>query len=287
MKRILLLGSQGQIGWDLQRLLSQEHLVALDRSQLDLSDAEALKKCVQNIKPDIIINAAAYTAVDKAESERELAMAVNGRAPGILAEEARKNQALLVHYSTDYVFDGSKKEPYLETDPTNPINEYGRSKLAGEEAVRQSGCQHLILRTSWVYAARGKNFVLTMLKLAKDRDQLRIVGDQHGIPNWSQFLAQSTVQLLDEFRPELSGTYHLSASNPTTWSAFAENIFSEYKILHPEFRKPTIQSITSVEYPTPAKRPFNSVLNTNKIQDKFSITFNDWKIELRDCLKSL
>lgn len=287
MKKILLLGSQGQIGWELQRMLPQENLFAYDRSQVDLLQPEALKKCIRDVKPQIIINAAAYTAVDKAESEKEIAFAVNGNAPQLLAEEAKKHHALLIHYSTDYVFDGTKQEPYIESDPTNPANVYGQSKLFGEKAITASGCQHLILRTSWVYAARGKNFMLTMLKLADERDLLRVVGDQYGIPNWSHSLAQSTMQLIAQFRPELSGIYHLSASNPTTWYGFAQTIFSEYKILHPEFRVPKIESITSAEYPTPAKRPLNSVLNTNKIQHNFSITIHDWKISLCDCLKLL
>lgn len=287
MTRILLLGSQGQVGWDLQHLLPEENVFAFDRSQVDLAKPDDIKKCVQQVKPDIIINAAAYTAVDRAESEKDLAMAVNGQAPALLANEAKQSNALLVHYSTDYVFDGTKQGPYVETDATNPINFYGHSKLAGEEAIRNSGCHHLILRTSWVYAARGKNFVLTMLKLGKERDQLRVVADQHGIPNWSRALAQSTLQVIEKFKPELSGVYHLSASHPTTWHNFAESIFSEYRKLHADFRIPIVHSITSAEYPTPAKRPINSVLNSKKIQHEFSITLDSWKTALSDCLKTL
>lgn len=287
MKKILLLGSQGQIGWDLQHLLPKENVVAFDRAKVDFSNLESVSQCVKEVQPSIIINAAAYTAVDKAESEPDLAMMVNGYAPGILGEEAKKIGALLIHYSTDYVFDGTKPKAYVETDATHPINVYGQTKLAGEEAIIHSGCDHLILRTSWVYAARGKNFVLTMLKLAKERDRLSIVSDQHGVPNWSRSLAKETIQLIEQFQPDLSGIYHLSASNPTTWNQFAEVIFLEYQKLHPDFHIPTIKSITSAEYPTPAKRPLNSVLNNNKVQENFSITLNDWQDSLRHCLHSL
>jgi len=244
--KVLLTGRSGQVGWELERLL--EEVVATDRATLDLA-GEGIPGFLSRTKPDVIINAAAYTAVDRAESEREAAFRINATAPGILAEEAKRLGALLVHFSTDYVFDGEKKSPYLEDDRPSPLNVYGESKLEGEKRVRASGCRHLILRTSWVYAPRGRNFFLTM-KNAKQ--PLRVVDDQRGVPTSSRFLAEYTISLL---RKNVEGVLHLVPSGETTWYGFARAILGESAALTP---------IRSSEYPTPARRPANSVLDNRK-----------------------
>ena len=246
--RVLLTGRHGQVGWDLERLLDE--VIATDRSTLDLS-GERIAAFVSEANPEVIINAAAYTAVDKAESEKDLAMRVNGIAPGILAEQAKRLGALLVHYSTDYVFDGEKRAAYVEDDAPNPLNVYGASKLEGEKRIRASGCRHLILRTSWVYAPRGRNFYLTM-KNAKQ--PLRVVDDQRGVPTSSRFLAEKTKSLIDK---QAEGVLHLVPSGATTWYGFAREILGAKADLTP---------IRSSEYRTAARRPANSLLDNRKAQ---------------------
>ncbi len=280
--RILLTGKNGQVGWELQRALSSlGEVIVCDRSELDLANPDQIVAVVRETKPQIIVNAAAYTAVDKAESEPELAHAINGRAPGILADEAKKLGALLVHYSTDYVFDGTKAGPYTEEDVPNPVSVYGQTKLEGEQAVQNSGCHHLIFRTSWVYGPRGKNFLLTILRMAKERDEVRIVDDQKGAPTSSTLIAHATAQAL---RPENSGTsgiYHLTAAGTTSWHGFAEAIVSQANL-------PTkVVPITSAEYPTPAHRPSNSVLDTSLLQRRFGIVLEPWQAGLKNCLRTL
>ncbi|OAI52056.1 hypothetical protein AYO46_06705 [Betaproteobacteria bacterium SCGC AG-212-J23] len=257
--KVLLTGRSGQVGWELERLL--DDVVATDRATLDLS-GEGIPAFVSKAKPDVIINAAAYTAVDKAESEKNLAMHVNGVAPGILAGEAKRLGALLVHYSTDYVFDGAKKAPYVESDATAPLNAYGESKLEGEQRIRASGCRHLILRTSWVYAPRGRNFFLTM-KNAKQ--PLRVVDDQRGVPTPSRFLAEYTISLI---RKNAEGLLHLVPSGETTWYGFARAILGESAAITP---------IRSSEYTTAARRPANSVLDNAKARAILGGNLPDWR----------
>jgi dTDP-4-dehydrorhamnose reductase len=280
MKRILLIGKTGQIGAELAQLLpNQGEVLAIDRSQLDLFVAADIARLVRDWRPGIVINAAAYTAVDKAETDEENATKINAHAPGVLAEECKKLGALLVHYSTDYVFDGKKDTPYIESDPTSPINAYGRSKLAGEQAIRAAGVRHLILRTSWVYAIRGQNFLRTMLRLADEREEIRVVSDQQGTPNWARQLAQSTTQLIDR---EIEGLYHLNASGFTTWYGFADAIFEHTRLLR--HKTPRLVPISSAEYPLPAARPKNSRLSGEALARDASVVLADWKSALVNCL---
>jgi dTDP-4-dehydrorhamnose reductase len=287
--RILLTGRDGQVGFELARRLAPlGDLMAFDRAGLDLADPDALVAACRLVRPALIVNAAAYTAVDRAQTERETAHAVNGRAPGILAEEARRLGAVLVHYSTDYVFDGRKRAPYVETDRTAPLNEYGRSKLAGEAAITASGCKHLVLRTSWVYGPRGRNFLLTMLALAAARDEVRVVADQRGAPTSSVFLAEATARAIAAI-PEQgvpSGVYHLSASGETTWSGFARAIFAR-AAARPGFRAPRVVPIPSSEYPTPAPRPAYSVLSHRKFAAAFGFAPTRWQAQLDECMARL
>ena len=260
---ILLTGKNGQVGFELARTLGSVGTVhAHDRATLDLANPDALRAACRALKPDLIVNAAAYTAVDKAESEPQLAHAINARAPGVLAEEAKRLGAVLVHYSTDYVFDGTKRTPYVETDPVNPVNEYGRSKLAGEQAIGAVGCKHLIFRTSWVYGPRGKNFLLTMLALAKTREEIRVVDDQHGAPTTSAFLAQSTLQALRSIPSQgvSSGIYHLTAGGETTWCHFAGEIF-RLCAGRPGFHAPRVFPIASSYLPTMTSEEFTPETN--------------------------
>lgn len=291
--RILVLGSQGQVGWELARsLLPLGQVTALGRDEANLADPDGLRQAVRAYAPDLIVNAAAYTAVDKAETDEPLAMAVNGIAPGILAEEAKRHKALLIHYSTDYVFDGMSSRPYLETDPTNPQSAYGRSKLAGEEAIAAAGCDYLILRTSWVYGARGHNFMRTVLRLARERESLRIVADQTGAPTWSRWIADATAHIA---RPALgrqpvrefnSGTYHLACADQTTWHGFANAIVDEYRKLYPdsELAVKLIEPIATADYPLPAKRPANSRLDGGKLSVDYAITSPHWRHALQLCM---
>jgi dTDP-4-dehydrorhamnose reductase len=290
MLRILVTGASGQIGWELQRSLATlGKITALDRAGMDLSDPDSIVRAIRESKPEIIVNAAAYTAVDKAESEAALAMRVNGEAPGIMAREAKRIGALLVHYSTDYVFDGAKSGPYVEDDRPSPLNSYGRSKLAGEEAIRGSGAPHLIFRSSWVYAARGSNFVRTMLRLARERDELRIVNDQTGAPTSAKSIAEMTAQVLkDAVRAkENSGLYHFTSAGAVSWFGFAEAIFAEAKRRFADFKAPRLVPILASEYPTPARRPANSRLDCSKLAATFGIAPPPWDAELRQCLEEM
>lgn len=295
MTRILLTGKNGQVGWELQRALADfGEVVATDSKELDLTDPDAIRRTIRSIAPDIIINPAAYTAVDKAESDAVLAMAVNGIAPGIMAEESRRLGALLVHYSTDYVFDGSKSTPYTEDDAPNPQSVYGRTKLAGEQAIHASGCKHLIFRTSWVYGVHGGNFVKTILRLAKERNELRIVADQFGAPTWARDLAQATTSALSVWQNadrdgSLSGLYHLTAAGRTNWHQYAEEIVRLARQFDPALasRQLSIQAITTQEYPVPAKRPSNSVLSSDKIRDVFGIALPQWQHSVAECVREI
>ncbi len=281
MKKILVTGSRGQVGWELLRTLSPlGHVQALSREDMDLSKADSIRRCVRNFSPDIIVNAAAYTAVDKAEGEEALAYAVNAIAPGILAEEALRLGSAIVHYSTDYVFDGKKTGPHREEDATNPLSAYGRTKLAGEEAVRNSGAPHFVFRTSWVYGVRGHNFLRTMLRLAKEKDELRIVSDQIGAPTWSRMIAEATSLVLakcpdtDTIR-EKGGVYHLSSGGSTSWFGFASAILKDSNV--------TLHPIPSEAYPLPAARPKNSLLSGEKLESVFGIRLPDWESSLALC----
>ncbi len=290
--KLLVTGANGQVGWALARALAPlGEVVALGRGELDLARPDALRDGVRAIAPDVIVNAAAYTAVDRAESEPQLARAVNAIAPGILAEEAQRLDAVLVHYSTDYVFDGTKPAPYVETDPTNPLNAYGRTKLEGERAIGASGCRHLTLRTSWVYGARGGNFLLTMLRLAGERRQsLRIVDDQVGAPTWSREIAAATAALLA--RPALAGRgaeglYHLTASGATSWFGFAQAIFTSPAMARLGVLPPALEAIPSSAYATPAQRPANSRLDCGRLARDAGITLAPWDEALGRCLAEM
>ena len=301
MSGILVTGKDGQVGFELLRSLAGlGQMIAVGRQQMDLSDPDAIRRVVRETKPDLIVNAAAYTAVDRAESEPELAQAVNGTAPGILAEEAKRQGAALIHYSTDYVFDGTKGMPYTEDDKPRPINVYGRTKLAGERAIQSVGGPHLILRTSWIYGARGKNFLLTILRLAREREELSIVNDQLGAPTWSRALAKATCDILKRLgyaRPgfgeacaEQGGIYHLSAGGQTSWYGFAAAILAHAasaRAGQPEFVLPRIavlKPIPTEQYPTPARRPRYSVLENAKLRRTFGLSLPDWKANLAECM---
>jgi dTDP-4-dehydrorhamnose reductase len=282
--RILLTGINGQVGWELQRTLQPlGSVIAVGHADLDLANPDRIRSVLRDIRPTVIVNPAAYTAVDKAESEPALATAINATAPGILAEEAKLLNALLVHYSTDYIFDGSKSTPYNEGDTPNPINVYGSSKLAGEQAIRSSGCRHLILRTSWVYGMRGRNFLRTMLQLAKDRDELSIVADQFGAPTWSRMIAETTALLLSRHR-EQEGVYHFTAGGETTWHGFAEEIFASALAAGQLERKPAVRRIASADFPSPAKRPINSRLDCSRLNSDFNLRLPAWQTQLALCL---
>nr|WP_314876143.1 dTDP-4-dehydrorhamnose reductase [uncultured Pseudomonas sp.] len=287
--KILLLGKNGQVGWELQRALGTlGEVVALDRHRAatpfgelsgDLSDLEGLGASIRSVAPHVIVNAAAYTAVDKAESERDLAHKVNALASQVMAEEAKRLDAWLVHYSTDYVFDGSGSNAWKETDVVAPVNYYGATKLEGEQLIQASGCKHLIFRTSWVYAARGNNFAKTMLRLARDRATLSVIADQVGVPTGADLLADVAVAALQQaFRkPELGGVYHLAPAGETTWYAYAKYVI-EFARNHGEsLSVETVNPIATTEYPTPAKRPLNSRLSTAKLRDSFSLHLPDWQ----------
>ena len=278
MTRILLTGRNGQVGWELERTLAPlAEIIAHDRAGLDLADLDRIRTVVRETRPDIIVNAAAYTAVDKAESEPDLAMAINGTAPGVLAEETKRLGALLVHYSTDYVFDGTKPAPYTEEDTPNPINAYGRSKLAGELAIQAVGGRHLILRTSWVYSLRGHNFLNTILRLAAERDELRIVDDQIGAPTWSHAIAEATGRLLALPQPP-EGLYHLSASGETSWHGFAKAIVATRGLAT------AVVPIPASDYPLPARRPANSRLDNCRLRKATGVALGDWQAQLALCL---
>jgi dTDP-4-dehydrorhamnose reductase len=282
--KLLVTGANGQIGWELRRSLTAiGDVLAIDREACDLSRLRDLPGIVRTAKPDVIVNAAAYTAVDRAEDEEELATLVNGTAVGVIAEEARRLGALLVHYSTDYVFDGAKDSPYAEDDPTNPINAYGRSKLAGERAINQSGSDYLILRTCWVFAARGHNFLRTILRLAQERDKLSIVADQIGAPTWARHIAEATADIVQGARRERpkaafrSEILHMSAGGATSWCGFADAILEqamEHGLLQ---NRPKIHPIATSQYPLPAARPKNSRLGCERLRKRFGLALAEWQ----------
>ena len=284
--KILLFGKNGQLGWELQRSLAPlGELVALDRAGADglcgdLGDLAGLARTVRQIAPDVIVNAAAYTAVDKAESEPELALTLNALAPGVLADEAEKLGAWLLHYSTDYVFDGSGNQLWRENDPTGPLGVYGQTKLAGEQAVARC-VRHLIFRTSWVYAARGSNFVRTMLRLAQEREQLNVIADQIGAPTGAELIADVTAHALRAVRdrPELAGLYHLAAAGETSWHGYASFVVDQAMHLGRPLRVPPegIVAIASSDYPSAARRPLNSRLDCAKLRQSFALRLPAWE----------
>jgi dTDP-4-dehydrorhamnose reductase len=293
--KLMVTGANGQVGSELRRSLAAlGNVVALDRSQCDLSHPERLPDIVRSLRPDIIVNAAAYTAVDDAEREEALATTVNGMAAGVLAQEATRVGALLVHYSTDYVFDGRKDGPYAEDDPPCPINAYGRSKLAGEAAIRQAGGAWLVLRTSWVYGVRGRNFLRTMLALMRDRDELRIVSDQIGAPTWATEIAQATAAIIESAAHERtegrfsSGLFHLTASGATSWHGFAAAILNG-ATRHALLTRPGLRlvPIGSEDYPRPAARPKNSQLAGTRLQARFGVALPEWGEGLSLCLEEM
>ena len=284
--KILLAGGSGQLAQELQPiLLSSGEVIAVDRTRLDLSQPESIRQAMAQIQPDLVVNAAAYTAVDKAENEPELAHAVNGIAPGIFAEECEKRGASLIHFSTDYVFDGTHGSAYLETDITNPLGTYGKSKLAGEEAIRNAVNRHIIIRTAWVYGNGGKgNFVKTMLRLGKEREEIRVVADQIGSPTWTGDLAAAVSQIIPQIKPEIFGTYQYTNSGVCSWYDFAIAIFEEAAQLGFPLKVQRVIPITTAEYPTPAKRPAFSVLSTVKISAILGTYPPHWRQGLRQML---
>ena len=278
--KLLILGANGQVGWELQRALAPlGEVVAWDRRQADLTQPAAVADAVQALAPRAIVNAAAYTAVDKAESEAALAETVNAAAPGALAAVAKLLGVPLVHYSTDYVFDGSGEEARAEDATTGPLSVYGRTKLAGEVAIRNSGCMHLILRTSWVYAARGGNFAKTMLRLAADREALRVVADQVGAPTGADLIADATAHALRGLlaKPALSGTYHLCAAGATNWADYARLVIDTAKAQGKSLRCESVEGIPTSAYPTPAQRPLNSRLNCQRFERTFQLQLPPWQ----------
>ena len=280
---ILLIGADGQVGWELRRsLVTLGKVVACGRQQLNLADADDIRRVISSVKPGVIVNAAGYTSVDQAEQEPALAMAINGTALGIIAEEARRLDASVVHYSTDFVFDGGASRPYREEDAANPLSVYGRTKLAGEQALEQAGVAVLILRTGWVYGRRGRNFLLTVQRLARERDALRIVDDQIGTPTWSRLLAEATAQILSasgghitEHLREHGGIYHLSCAGETSWCGFARRILELSS--EGETARVRVEPIETCDYPTPATRPAYSVLDNAKVRTTFGIHLPDWE----------
>jgi dTDP-4-dehydrorhamnose reductase len=314
VKKILLVGKNGQIGWELQRTLAVlGGVIALDRNDMDLSNPDSIRRVVRGYKPDIIVNAAAYTAVDKAEEEPDLAMAVNGIAPGILAEEAKRLKAIVIHYSTDYVFDGSKGSPYTEEDIPNALSVYGKTKLSGERAIQAVDVPHLIFRTSWVYGARGKNFLITMLRLVKERDEIRVVDDQIGAPTWSRMIAEVTAQVLVQlYSPvtlhyssltdveshtnrlssaitQLSGIYHLTANDSTSWYGFASLIVEILKrrAKSGSIRASVVTPIATDAYPLPARRPKDSRFSTANLTKQFGVILPRWDAGVFLCMEEL
>lgn len=288
MRRILLTGTNGQVGYELERSLQGlGEIIAVDRLRMDLSDLDQVRDVIRTVKPTLIVNPAAYTAVDKAETEAELAFRINAHAPAVMAEEAKKLGASMIHYSTDYVFDGSKTSAYTEEDPTCPISVYGSSKLAGEQAIAAAGIPYLILRASWVYGMRGKNFLLTIQRLARERDEIGIVADQHGSPTWSRTIADTTAHIIAQGGPQIgavekwadrSGIYHLTAQESTTWHGFATAIVAHQSVI----KKPLVKPINTEDYPLPAKRPANSVLSSSLLMRTFC-GLPSWQKALQLC----
>ncbi len=300
MKKILLTGVNGQVGHALaaqlqQQPIAQVQLISCTRQQLDLSQPAHIRQVIRQVKPDLIINPAAYTAVDQAETEQELSFAINATAPQVIAEEAARLNAALIHFSTDYVYDGSKATAYLETDAVNPVSVYGASKLAGEQAIAAVGLPHLILRTSWVYGSYGKNFLKTIIRLAQSREQLRIVADQHGAPTADIAIAEAVAQLIERWHPhnaEQTGIYHLVNRGETTWYGFASEIVAQYQALAlqqgwPALLLKELQAISSAEYPTPARRPQNSRLVSDKLEQVFGVRLPVWDKSLVTVMPAL
>jgi dTDP-4-dehydrorhamnose reductase len=296
--KILVTGIHGQVGHALQQALSNHHeVVAVDREQFDLCDEQAIRQAIQAIRPALVINPAAYTAVDKAESEPEIAFAINAIAPRIIAEEAAKVGAGMIHFSTDYVYDGNKTTPYVETDNVNPLSVYGHSKLIGELAIQSVGIPHLILRTSWVYGTHGKNFLKTILRLSAERDQLKIVDDQWGAPTSSQSIAEVMSELVKRWQMSdlsTSGIYHFTNTGSTTWFGFAKAILQSYEAKAEQFKLPTlnvqshtIATTSTVDYPTPAARPKNSRLDNTKLQNVFGLTLPAWEQGLAQVMQQI
>jgi dTDP-4-dehydrorhamnose reductase len=291
--KILLLGKNGQVGWELQRALAPlGELIALDRHQGgDLADSAGLIAAVRAAAPQVIVNAAAYTAVDKAETDQDLARQINATAPGLLALEAKALGALLIHYSTDYVFDGSGDQARAEDAATAPLSIYGASKLAGEDAIRASGCAHLILRTSWVYAARGGNFAKTMLRLAAEREQLKVINDQIGAPTGADLLADLSAHMLraTQAEPALGGTYHAVAGGETNWHAYAKHVieFARAQGKPIKVAAEQVLPIPTSDYPTPAQRPLNSRLSTQKLQAAFGLKLPHWQVGVERMLTEI
>lgn len=293
--RILLTGRAGQVGWELERALQVIGDVnAFDRAGCDLTDPDALLAVLNETRPQLIVNAAAYTAVDKAESEPELAHLVNAKAPGRMASWAAQHQAVLIHFSTDYVFDGTLERPYLEGDATAPLSTYGQSKLAGEQAIQAAGCAYLILRTSWVYGSRGRNFLRTVLRLAEERDELRIVSDQHGAPTWSRSLADAVLAVVADAAAsgrrdmyaallQRSGVFHVTNGGCTSWHGFASAIMKHRDVDH----RVSIIPITTEEYPTPARRPANSRMSNAKFESTWRLKLPHWESALALCLSEV
>ena len=288
-KAILLLGSNGQVGKEIIQILEPYgNTIATVRPTVDLAQPKTLCSVIRENQPQIIINAAAYTAVDKAESEPELAKAINGTALGILAEETEKLGAFLVHISTDYVFDGNNSCPYKETDATNPVSVYGNTKLLGEEAIQKSCAHHFILRTAWVYGTFGKsNFVKTMLRLGAEREEIRVVADQIGSPTWAKSIADAIAQIIPQLTPEIAGIYHYTNSGVASWYDFAVTIFEEAQQLGFPLKVQRVIPITTPEYPTPARRPSYSVLSCAKISTVLGNHPPHWRQPLRQMLKEL
>ena len=302
MIRVLVTGAGGQVGAEVRRELEgRAEVLARERGELDLADPASIREGVRAARPDVIVNCAAYTAVDRAETDREAARAVNAVGPGVVAEEARRCGALLVHFSTDYVYDGSKPAPYVEADAVNPLSVYGATKLDGERAVGAAGAAHLILRTRWVYGPRGRNFLFTLLRLGRERPELRVVDDQKGAPTSSRALARGVREILDRggdmdeiSREEVdrvsaaSGIYHATAAGATTWFGFAQAIFEEMtRQRRLDFAAPRLVPIATRDYPTPARRPANSVLSNARLQAAFGVAIADWRSGLEEVVSAI
>jgi len=286
--QLIIIGKNGQIGWELHKLLNAEgNVKALGRDEIDLADEQAIRDMIRHLKPDIVVNAAAYTMVDRAEDEPESAMAVNGRAPGILAEEVKRMNALLVHYSTDYVFDGTKTTPYTENDLPNPMNVYGKTKLLGEQAIESVGGRFLILRISWIYGLRGRNFLSTILRLSKEKKELKVVTDQIGAPTWSWEVANATAHMLtrNEKYDYKSGIYHLSAAGETSWYGFTKAILTE--ISDAGHQVPNLQPVPTAQFPVKAKRPAYSVLSNVKTNRELDLALPDWDKSLAKAMSDV
>lgn len=292
-RKIIIFGAQGQVGWELQRsLCCLGQIVPVSSSDVDFTCAEKLRAFLAEVSADVIVNSAAYTSVDKAEVDVEQARLVNAVAPAILSEEAKNNGSILIHYSTDYVFDGKSNQPYTESSPTAPLNVYGKTKLAGDEAILRSGCKHLIFRTSWVYSTRGNNFLRTMLRLAEEKNSLSVVSDQIGAPTSASVIAQATATVLAQITAPnaalevASGIYNLTAAGACSWFDFAKEIFEQSHMLWGT-KKPSLESILTRNYPRPALRPENSCLSGKKINQVFGIQMPGWEASLRKVLEGM